>query len=177
MYRYVILNGEITNYKINKQGNIFNSNGKALATSINKLGYPCIRLLNTSKTIHRLVWVAYNGNIPDELEINHKDGNKLNSNLYNLEVVTRSENIKHAFRIGLMNNQGVNHPRASIAESVAIHIKIRLSKKESIISIAKLYGISRHIVGDIKRNKTWTHVSINDNKIPITTYPTVHYTA
>lgn len=49
-----------------------------------------------SKQVHRLVAEAFLG-CTDELEVNHKDGNPLNNHIDNLECVSRSENIKHAF--------------------------------------------------------------------------------
>jgi len=35
------------------------------------------------------------------LEVNHKDGNKENNNIENLEWCTKSENQKHAYRTGI----------------------------------------------------------------------------
>lgn len=52
-------------------------------------------------TAHRLVWTSMHGPIPDGLEPNHRDGNKANNAPENLELVTRSENIKHAWATGL----------------------------------------------------------------------------
>jgi len=46
--------------------------------------------------VHRVVWEAFNGPIPDRLEINHKDLNRTNNCLDNLEIVTHRENLKHA---------------------------------------------------------------------------------
>jgi hypothetical protein len=46
---------------------------------------------------HRLVWTYHNGPIPDELQINHRDLNKHNNALNNLELVTASENIRHSY--------------------------------------------------------------------------------
>lgn len=51
--------------------------------------------------VHRLMAIAFIPN-PDNLEqVNHKDGNKLNNSLDNLEWVTRSENAIHSFKLGL----------------------------------------------------------------------------
>jgi len=55
-------------------------------------------------SVHKLIWEYFNGNIPKGLQINHKDGNKLNNSLSNLEVVTQQENLKHAMRMGLHCN-------------------------------------------------------------------------
>jgi hypothetical protein len=52
-------------------------------------------------TVHRLVAMAFMPNGNFSLTINHKDGNKRNNLIENLEWCTRSEQIKHAIRIGL----------------------------------------------------------------------------
>lgn len=52
--------------------------------------------------IHRLVAETYFG--LSDLQVNHIDGNKLNNNLKNLEYVTRKENIRHSYSIGLSKN-------------------------------------------------------------------------
>ncbi len=49
---------------------------------------------------HRLVWIVCNGPISDGLQINHKDMNKTNNCLRNLEIVTPSENIQHSYANG-----------------------------------------------------------------------------
>lgn len=56
---------------------------------------------------HRIVAFAFLGTPRgDRNEINHKDGNKLNNNVENLEWVTSSENQKHAYKLGLQKVSG-----------------------------------------------------------------------
>lgn len=50
--------------------------------------------------VHRLVMLAFVGE--SGLHVNHKDGNKENNRLENLEYVTRTENQQHAARLGLL---------------------------------------------------------------------------
>lgn len=59
------------------------------------LQIPGVGLVQTMA--HRVVWEATNGPIPDGLQINHKDLSKTNNRLDNLEVVTGSENMRHAY--------------------------------------------------------------------------------
>ena len=49
---------------------------------------------------HVLVWTHANGEIPTGLQVNHKDLNKANNNLGNLELVTPSGNIRHSYANG-----------------------------------------------------------------------------
>lgn len=44
--------------------------------------------------VHRMIWEAFNGEIPDGYDIDHLDGNPSNNALDNLEMVTHQENIK-----------------------------------------------------------------------------------
>jgi hypothetical protein len=50
----------------------------------------------TRKRAHRIVWEAFNGRIEGRLEINHKDLDRANNRLDNLEVVTHQQNLQHA---------------------------------------------------------------------------------
>jgi hypothetical protein len=50
----------------------------------------------TRKRIHRVVWEAFNGRIEGRMEINHKDLDRANNRLDNLEVVTHQQNLQHA---------------------------------------------------------------------------------
>ena len=94
-------------YCITQQGDVVNANGKTLAFTVNKkTGYKTVSLwknnIGSSKTIHRLVALTYLTNPNNLPEVNHIDGNKLNNHVDNLEWVTRSENMIHAYSIGLV---------------------------------------------------------------------------
>ena len=76
---------------------------KILKTSIAGQGYRHVSLENKKHTIHRLLAEAF---IPNELKykcVNHKDGNKLNNDLDNLEWCTYKHNTNHAFDTGLVS--------------------------------------------------------------------------
>lgn len=66
-------------------------------------GYKAIRYNAKQYSVHRLVAEAFIDNPNNKPEVNHIDGNKDNNNVSNLEWVTHSENIKHAWDTGLRN--------------------------------------------------------------------------
>ena len=91
-----------TNYYISSCGRIMNKNTKyLLSTKPDGNGYPAVHLVQGRKgevrQIHRLEYKSF---FPDEniegYVINHKDGNKINNKLENLEKITLSENALHA---------------------------------------------------------------------------------
>ena len=98
------------NYIIYDTGELLNeTTGKMLNGSIRLSGYKQYRLSKNNEKVsfyaHRLVAEAFLPN-PDNLPIvNHKDGNKLNNNLENLEWVSYSENCEHAHQTGLVSER------------------------------------------------------------------------
>lgn len=78
---------------------------KTLSPKIDHYGYLCVLLCvaNVRKhiTVHRLVALTFLENPGNKPAVNHKDGNKQNNNILNLEWVTVQENAAHAYRTGL----------------------------------------------------------------------------
>lgn len=87
------------NYSVSTLGNVRNDITKKLLKLSIKSGYFHVSLSgeNERKTckVHRLVALAFIINIENKPEVNHKDKNKLNNSLENLEWMTRQENNKH----------------------------------------------------------------------------------
>lgn len=100
-----------TNYIIRNNGDIFNKKkgNKIAQTKCKTTGYYMVSLWSNNErrvcTVHRLLAIAFIENPNDYKEVNHKDGDKTNNSLYNLEWITHKENIKHAV------NNGLHHPK------------------------------------------------------------------
>lgn len=63
-----------------------------LTPSINGSGYATVRTGDGVDFVHRIVWRAFVGEIPDGMEINHKDEVKTNNSLDNLELISAGGN-------------------------------------------------------------------------------------
>lgn len=131
-------------------------------TTKDKCGYNYKDLRKNKKkyriTIHKLVLDTFVGIRPEGCTCNHKDGNKDNNKLDNLEWIIHIENIHHAIRIGLSNPIGENNGRSKLKEYQVIEILHMLNKKLTQREIAKIYGISQGTVRDINLNKIWKHI-------------------
>jgi hypothetical protein len=153
------------NYVIYENGSILGPKGNFLAPWMGRGGYLKICLKQKPKVrwvyLHRLMCENFIDNPLNKKEINHKDGDKLNNCLSNLEWVTKSENGLHAFLNGL------NH--AAVGEKSANHkltdkdiVQIRsmrgiITQKE----IGKIFGINDRHICQIQLNRYWKHVAQN----------------
>lgn len=146
-------------YSVSSFGRVRNDRtGKILRSSTDR--YASVHLSANGKSnrvsVHRLVMRAFHGD--SHLDVNHVDGDKLNNKLSNLEYVTRSGNLKHAFRTGLASNVGSKHSRAKLTERDVILIR-KLSDHLLPKTIAEVFGVKSVTVRDIVRGNRWTHVS------------------
>lgn len=90
---------------LRKNGRLDNRKGKQLKPKIDRYGYETIVLtkdgIRKNYTIHRLVALAFIPNPENKQTVNHKDGNKRNNNVSNLEWATHKEQKTHEIKNGL----------------------------------------------------------------------------
>lgn len=128
--------------------------GNWLATQMNPRGYPIALLYKQGKqfvrTVHRLVAESW---IPRQEKdgdcINHKNGIKSDNRAENLEWVTQSQNVKHAYEIGL--RQVVRR----FSEEEMSQIRLRISSGERQRHIAQQLGVSDALISVIKTGNVY----------------------
>tara|TARA_R100001086_G_scaffold246465_1_gene178733 strand:+ start:361 stop:891 length:531 start_codon:yes stop_codon:yes gene_type:complete len=163
------------NYEINPLGEVrsiprmidsnrgykYYNTGKILKPILNSNGYYMVRLSKNGKVkqkyIHRLIAETLLKNTKDLPEINHKDGNKLNNNLENLEWVSYKQNINHSIESGL-TPLGSKRKHSKLNENQVLEIKKLLKEGLSYKEIFKITNVNIHNIKSIKYNKCWKHV-------------------
>jgi hypothetical protein len=133
-------------------------------------GYLKTVLLNNegvykSWTVHLFVCLAFYGDKPKGLEINHMDGVKTNNSINNLEYCTHQENVKHSFNMGLQKPKTgeLNGMSKLTYENVK---EIRIAKKNGgrywgRNELAIKFNVTAKHIQDIANNsKLWESVLI-----------------
>ncbi len=143
----------LEDYEITKSGEVINKNtNRVLKPQLNGKGYYRVCIGGRLKFVHRLVAQKYVPNPNNKPQVNHKDGNKLNNCVDNLEWVDNIENRKHAVENGLhlygekcsyskLNKQQVNF--------------IRNHKEISNVELAWLFNVERSTISSVKNYRSW----------------------
>lgn len=143
------------NYQITEEGNVYSLKSKKyLKKSLDGNGYYKISLCKNGKQktfkIHRLVASHFLKNIENKICVNHKNGNKLDNSVNNLEWCTHSENIKHAYDIKLkMPRKGNQYSNKNIFWKISKKDKIFILKnmnKKTQKQIAKELNVHQSTI-------------------------------
>jgi hypothetical protein len=131
-------------------------------TPLNSEGYLHVQLWWKGRRqgfkVHRLVAAAFLGPCPAGKECNHKDGNRTNAALSNLEYVTQSENTLHSYRVlgrKPAPSYGEEHGRAKLKEEQVFEIIRRYKGGERQTALASHYDVSQTLVSQIVSGQTW----------------------
>ena len=145
-------------------GEIIGKRGKPLKGHIDRCGYREVLLSENGKTknhlVHRLILLTFKPIAnPHLYDVNHKNGDKLDNHLENLEWCTRSENVLHAYRTGLEKKQlGEKHHAHKLSQEAVKHIRAtykRYDRECGAAALARLYGVDKSTVQAVINNETW----------------------
>jgi hypothetical protein len=137
---------------------------RPLALVTNSRGYVQVNLYRDGRVrnrlVHRLVAEAWFGLIPLGHQVNHKDGDKTNNKVANLEIVTGEENRRHARKLGLVRPKiGEANVSAKLKEEDVRAIRLLRSERVPVFEIAYRYKVSQRAVYSLLRGDTWGHVA------------------
>lgn len=126
-------------------------------------GYKLITL-SKKKTysIHRLVAETFLENPENKLEVNHKDSNRANNSVDNLEWVTKSENIQHSYTYGSKKApEGALNGKAVLSEQDVKELRssyIPHDKDFGMKALAKKYVVSEPTINRVVHNRSYKNV-------------------
>ena len=136
-----------------KDGTILNKFFKKIGI-LQKSGYVYISINYKQCLAHRIIWEAFNGKIPDGMQIDHFNTIRNDNRLDNLRLVSNKENANNPLTKKHMSegNKGKSyHLRKKV-----IYYNIKgeyVGKSDSITSAAKLFGCSNSTIADHCNNK------------------------
>jgi len=144
----------------NRWGNGQPRKGKLMKPGSSPNGYRIIVLQKKGivkyQTVHRTVMLAFTPNPENKSQINHKDGNKENNSVENIEWATEAENKKHAIDTGLFCAKGEKNPKAKLSESKVRCIRL---SNVPVKELAGIYDVDIHTIYNIRSRRSWRHVS------------------
>lgn len=159
-----------TDYEVLEDGTIIGKWGRELKTFKNNSGYLSFRCYSAGTygtlAVHRLVAEKFIPNPENKCCVNHKDGDKTNNHVSNLEWVTRSENMQHAVDTGLRGYdtqaRGEEHGNAKLSCEILKRIREAVKNGANRASQARLYGVHRNVLYRALDGKTWKHCNEGD---------------
>ncbi|AHK11501.1 homing endonuclease HNH [Shewanella sp. phage 1/40] len=127
--------------------------------------YLTVALINDSgvrktKFVHRLVAENFLAKENGRFIVNHKDGNKYNNHINNLEWCTVAENVQHAYDTGLhIKASGVDSPNTKLSSQKVHNICASLMGGLQITSVAEIHNVSVSIVRNIKKGSCFKEIT------------------
>lgn len=152
-----------------KDGKPMRKRGAVLNLAPNSRGYCRVSIHNGARQVsfgvHSLVASAFLPPPPGPLGthrggyvVNHKDGNKTNNAVENLEYVTTEENYRHAVENRLIIHKGAYNGNAKLRDEAILEIRqlYRLGARQ--VDLAKQFGVTQTTISKIVLGHNWTHI-------------------
>ncbi len=117
--------------------------------------------------VHRLVAMAFLPNPKNKPNVNHKDFNKKNNRVENLEWMTQVENRRHALNAGRVTfRRGGDHHWSKFTDAQCAEMRRLVINGESTTAVAKKFGASRTHVSIVSRGyRTTKDVAYSSNEL------------
>ena len=162
MTEWIDVPGYHNRYAVNQIGQVKShprtgTRGGILKPDLNRNGYLQVRLYHPNGSrvfyIHRLIAWVFLGK--SRLHVNHKNGNRLDNRIENLEYVTPKQNTNHALKArGGWFVSGEKHGMSKLTSEQVDTIKI-LCNKHTQREVSKMFGISEAQVSRILNGQRW----------------------
>lgn len=148
------------NYVAFKNGMIFNLHGKQMVGGVNKKsGYRHGIFNGRNRDHHKVLADCFIPNPHNLRDVNHKNGNKLDLHISNLERTTHADNVLHAYRTGLERKRyGEEVPTHKLTKNYAEYIRTmykRYDRNFGSGALARKFGVDKSTILDVVKGETW----------------------
>lgn len=159
-------------YMVSTYGRVFSKlTGYLLQTDILNSGYIRIQFRSIDNTkldclVHRIMMLCYCPILnKDKMQVNHKDGIRINNYIWNLEWVTQSDNMIHSTNSNLNIRYGNSKLQEDVIHAICKGIELGMTPEEiSITILEEPYDIRLDdIIRRIKNKKNWENISCKYN--------------
>lgn len=160
------INGFRDLYQISNLGRVRRKDSKKVLTPLTLTKkYKGVRLYYTKKNattkkIHRLVAEYFIPNPLNLPQVNHKDGNKSNNRVDNLEWCTNDYNMNHAI-VNSMILQGDKKPCSMCSNKSLYYVQDLINAGFTIKQLSIVYGLSKQCMMQIVRGRTHKELDLN----------------
>jgi len=130
-----------------------------LTPTINSSGYLAVEFKDQkSHTVHSLVCTAFIGPRPKGFDISHKNLNKTDNALENLEYLSRADHLRYSFKHGerpVWQKRGERNSNAQLTQDQVAQIRQLLAEKHPQQKIADRFGVHQASIWRIAHGITW----------------------
>jgi hypothetical protein len=144
---------DLSDYTITENGEVINNHTlRRVKAQPNGKGYLRVCIGGKQRFVHRLVAEKYIPNPENKPQVNHKDGNKLNNSVGNLEWVTNQQNRDHAVKNDL-HIHGDKCPWSKLLKEQVDFI--RNHPEITATELSKVFDVSAVTIRDIRNFRSW----------------------
>lgn len=159
MYQFILENKEMIKKDLNK-GVILTPKGTN-GTVCSYTGYLRVKVNKKVLQVHQVLAVEYFGEKCIGMTVNHIDGDKLNNKKENLEMISRSDNVKHQWESGLAFNRGKEMRKLSEDDVRYIrdsHVPFKRTGENTLSALAEKFGVSKSTIKKIVNRVTYKDI-------------------
>lgn len=148
-----IVESVIPGYFASPNGNIYNRHGEIMVGAIDRCGYRQVIIGRKSMSVHRVIAETFIKNSENKPCVNHKNGDKLNNKVENLEWCTYSENTSHSYRNRLqtISSNRYGTYRVLGEDDIEFIRRARELGYKTDRQVAEVIGCTRELVGRKRR--------------------------
>ena len=149
-------------YSVSKDSKVYSwKTKKYLKPQLQNNGYVTVGLYLDKKPkvipVHRIVAQTFLPNPLNLRTVNHKDFDKTNNDVSNLEWMTHQENSLHSTIRGVVNGENNGNSKLTKQQVIEIRQKYKF-RKYTYLDLSKEYGVLKTYVGRIINRQVWNHI-------------------